>query len=309
MRHPVQRSTPELGGKLFGLLLVTFCVCEVAYAGSTPKGIGEMTPQEVRDEVHRLYKDDLPYATYIKGITSIADAAWPKLNDAERIGYEVNVYARLMDAERLLIGVTALPADAAGRRYQAAVSISLAMDGEKLGPKYPQFYADVFASPEFNASSSAFRGAVTDLWKRYAAAKKDVPYTELLLLNQAKMGTPDGQDGDPLWVAIATLYAGVGDHQAEAEWYGRVSPAFLGPVRAADALFAAGQFNAAAERYRAVLEDLGQWAKIKPTLAGHQLYEPLQSADLGAIKARATAREAECRARAKPRAAATTKPA
>ena len=111
------------------------------------------------------------------------------------------------------------------------------------------------------------------------------------------------------FVWIANLYAGLGDHRAEAEWFGRASPVFLGPVRAADALYEAGEFNAAADQYKAVLADIGQWAKIKPTLAGHQLLEPLQWADLDQIKAHAKAREAECRARATTKATATTKPA
>ena len=81
--------------------------CEFALNASNPGDINGMTAQEVRDGVHRLYRDDLPYATYIKGITQTADAAWAKLSEAERSRYEVDVYGRLMDAERLLTGDTA----------------------------------------------------------------------------------------------------------------------------------------------------------------------------------------------------------
>lgn len=285
MRHPIALTTL--------LILATM----PGVASAAPKGLGEMTREEVRDEVHRLYSADLPYAPYIKRLTDAADAAWPTLNEPKKTKYEVYVYARLMDALRLLKGETALPADAAGRRYQAAVSISLAIDGSKLGAEYQQFYKDVFQSEEFKASNSAFKETVIDLWTRYERAKKLVPYTDLLHLNQARMGRPDGQDGDGLRSHIATMYAELGDHVAEAKWYEGVSPAGLGPLKAADALFAAERYRDAAEKYATVLARLGEWAKQKPRLKQTAVAEPLEFAELEAIKEKAQARFDESKRR------------
>lgn len=285
---------------LFGLVTLA------SFSAAAPKGLGEMTLEEVRDEVHRLYRDDLPYAPHIRKLTEAADAAWPTLPEAEKIRYQVHVYARLMDALRLLTGQTALPADAIGRRYQAAVSISLAIDGSKLGTAYQQYYKDVFESEEFKASDSAFKETVIDLRASYERAKKLVPYTNLLLLNQARMGRPDGQDGDGIRSHIAIMYAELGDHVAEAKWYEGVSPAGLGPFKTADALFAAARYPEAAEKYRKVLAELDAWAKLKPHLKQTALAEPLEFTDLGAIKEKAEARLAEIKVRGNG--SSTTKP-
>jgi hypothetical protein len=285
MRNPIALITV--------LLLTTM----PGIASAAPKGVGEMTREEVRDEVHRLYRDDLSYARYIKRLIDAADAKWPTLSDAKKTEYQIYVYARLMDALRLLKGETAFPPDAAGRRYQAAVSISLAIDGSKLAEEYQEFYKDVFNSEEFNASSSAYKETVIDLWTRYERTKKVVPYTDLLHLNQARMGRPDGQDGDGIRSHIATMYAELGDHVVEAKWYEGVSPAGLGPLKSADALFAAKRYGEAAEKYRKVLAELEAWVKLKPRLKETAVAEPLQFADLNAIKEKAEARLKESKQR------------
>lgn len=274
-----------------------FLATMLGVASAAPKDFGQMSRGECRDEVHRLYRDGLPYSSYIKSLIEAADAAWPTLSQAKQDEYEARVYARLMHALRLLTGEVAAPADAAGRKYQAAVSISLAIDGSQLGEKYQQFYKDVFQSDEFKGSNSAFNETVIDLWTRYERAKKVVPYTDLLLLNQANMGRPAGQDGDGIRSSIAAMYADLGDHAAEAKWYEGVSPAGLGPLKLADALFAGERYREAAEQYAAVLADLDAWGKLKPTLKQTQIAEPLEFADLKSIKERAEARLDESKRR------------
>jgi hypothetical protein len=257
-------------------------------AARPPKRIGEMTVQEVRDEVHRLYKNDLPYAKYIRAITDVADDAWPKLNEPERIRLEVDVYSRLMDALQLLNKEIDLPYDAATRTYLASVDISLALDASKLGKQNMAFYQEVFASREFNQSDSAYRDTVIELWKKYEKSGKVVPYAKLLMLNQSKMGRPDGLRGDSILAQIAEMYGELGDHHVEASWYLKVSPAGLGPLKAADAFFAAQNFPAAAAQYKQVLADLDSWAVLKPELRNTALAEPLEFADLTQIREHAT---------------------
>jgi hypothetical protein len=254
------------------------------------RGIGEMTADEVRDEVHQLYRDDLPYAGYMKRLITAADTAWPYLNSSGRIEYEVDIYGPLMDAVRLLNNQPAL-------RYQAIVSISMAIDGARLTRAYEPFYREVFASPEFGGTTSAFHNAVVDLWKRYQAANKPVPYTELLLLNQDGMGTPNGQNHETLRAAIGDCYAAVGDPASAATWYDRISPASLGPLRAADAYYAAHDYETAALRYHEVLAGLDAWAELKPQLLKQSLGYALMDADLGQVKAHAETRQADCKRR------------
>jgi hypothetical protein len=280
--------------RLLPLMVVAFSPIAVLGAdGPTTRplrGIGEMTVEEVRDEVHQLYRDDLPYAGYMKRLITAADTAWPYLNSSGRIEYEVDIYGPLMDAMRLLNLQPAL-------RYQSIIEISEAIDASRLTREYEPFYREVFASPEFRGTTSAFHDTVVDLWRRYQAANKTVPYTELLLLNQDTMGTPNGQNHESLRAAIGDCYAGVGDPASAATWYDRISPASLGPLRAADAYYAAHDYAAAVQRYRAVLAGLDAWAELKPQLLKQSLAYPLESVDLGQVKAHAETREADCKQR------------
>jgi len=197
------------------------------------------------------------------------------------------VYARLLDALRLLTGqdrphktsVVALT-----DIYQAAVSISLAIDESKIPGDYAPFYRDVFKSPEFAASDSAFHAAVVDLWTRYLQVGKSVPYTSLLLLNQERMGYPDGQDNEYLRAEIAQDYSDLGDHLAAAKWYEKVSPVGLGPLKVADELFAAKQYRDADAKYRSVRSNLNAWAARQPALMKLPMSTPLQQADMNEIR-------------------------
>ena len=106
-----------------------------------------------------------------------------------------------------------------------------------------------------------------------------------------------------LW-PIAEMYGQVGDHVDEAKWYLRVSPKALGPLKAGDAFFAAGKPEDAAVQYNIVLTDLQDWAKLKATLRETQWAEPLEFADLDAIRKHAAA-QLEQIDRAKPKGSTT----
>lgn len=281
-----------LGALLF-LLLAAGCAADSGNAA--PKGLGQMTLEEVRDEVHRLYRDDLPFAPHIRSLTLAADNVWPTLNRSQQIQYQVHVYAPLMDALRLLTNVVRQPVEPAGRRNCVAINISKAIDGLKQHARYAPFYKEVFESPEFKDSDSVFHPAVVELWTRYERAGKPVPYTHLLCLNQPIQYRREkvGGGGDYIRSSIAGMYAELDDHDAEAKWYEGVGPTGLGPLKAADALFAAKRFREAGEKYNAVLSDLQAWAALKPTLKKSALAEPLEDADLDAVRKHAETRLAE----------------
>ena len=284
MRYPITLTT-----------LLTFATM-LGVASAAPKGLGEMSRGEVRDEVHRLYRDDLPYSSYIKSLMDAADAAWPTLGQAEKDEYEARVYARLMHALRLLKDETGLPADAARRKYQAAVNISLAIDDSHLGANTKT--STRTCSGLTSSRARAPRSKRRSLNSGHAtSADKRVPYTDLLVLNQPRMGRPGGQDGDGVRSSIAAMYADLGDHAAEAKWYEGVSPAGLGPLKLADALFAGERYREAAEKYAAVLAALDSWAKLKPSLRQTQLAELLEFANLKSIKEKAEARLEESKRR------------
>jgi hypothetical protein len=280
---------------LLGLILGTASSARAADAvGGKPKGVDQMSVEELREEARRLCTDDVPYAKYVRAILQAADEAWPKLKESEQYPFKVHVYWQVVDALRLLTGAFVLPKHFQDvpfdPKYSAAMELAGALEKLKLNEQSRAFYKDVFASDSFQKSGSKYRDAVIDLWRRYEKTGRAMPYSILLALNQPGMGHPRGST---LWtneLRLGHLYEQLGEHATAAEWYAKVPPEGLGPLKAADASFAAAQYDVAAERYEKVLGQLDEWATRLPRLQASALAEPLESANLQEIRKHAESR-------------------
>jgi tetratricopeptide (TPR) repeat protein len=169
-------------------------------------------------------------------------------------------------------------------KFSGAMELASAMEWLKLDKESKALYADFFASDTFQKSGSAYREAVIDLWKRYEKAGRAIPYSQLTALNQPGIGHPRGST---LWtheLSLGKMYADLGEHATAAEWYAKVPPEGLGPLKAADELFAAGRHDDAAAKYSDILTHLDDWAAKQPRLRDTALAEPLESANLANVK-------------------------
>lgn len=281
---------------LLGVFVSSTLAAPAAGPAGRPKPLDRMTVEELREEAHRLTRDDVPYVKYIREINTAADEAWPKLKDSEQFGFTVHVYWKVVDSLRLLTGNFALPQNLLKEpfdpKYTAAMELASVMQTLKFQKPYREFCNEVFASEPFQNSPSVYRDAVIDLWRRHEKARRAVPYSALLALNQPGMG----HSGASTWMnelTVGDLYESLGEHALAADWYAKVPPEGLGPLKAADALFAAGKMDKAAEQYRDVLSHLHEWAARQPKLRDTAIAEPLESANLQEVRKHVEGRLAE----------------
>lgn len=250
------------------------------------KGMGEMSSQELRAEFKRLYREDLPYADYMRAMALKADTAWMDGDHLQRIANERRVYGSLMEAVRYLTGAIQMPADAGHRRYIAATRISIAFTYGNLDMEHEsvRFHREVFQSPEFQKSDSVYHDAIIDLWQRFEKAGRSVPYYNLLGLNQPTTGRPGGQSHFVMDLSVADMYTELAEHETAARWYEKVPPEGLGALKAADAYFLAKKYTEAERLYGSVFDNLDDWVTRQPELRKRALAMPLQTMDPEATK-------------------------
>lgn len=258
-----------------------------------PESVGAMNLQQVQSEYNNLYNDKLPWAPYVKAIAKRCEGL-DALQSGTREHAELDTVMR-----RLLVVVRTLTdkgGNATGdgqRTYVAGLALSNLLKTPALGMarEAESFNKEFLSSDAFLKSSSIYRDVSVDLLKRYQQAEMPVPVAQLIALNQPGDNANMENGSDPFRdVVVAELFSRLGENRLAGDWYAKLPIEFLGAPKAADAYFAAKDFEKARDWYTLVLKESGSWEARKNALSGAAVYYPLQEANLPTVRERALQR-------------------